>query len=226
MTIFQHVGSVGEIARQVARGDTAFDPSIITTQNGTVGLSYSGSAIAGGVILRTGTLAGAANDLFVDSNTVVSAVSISDYQRASAGSQFRLRIINSNTSQVITLTGGTGITLNGTMTLATNTWREVLIRVVAGAPPTVQVGSTTNATNTVQLVGVNGNPYFNHLNNGNIIEVGMLVTGTGIQAGTTVSGITPEGLLTISQNANATGSNTTLSFFPVVTIDNLGSGTI
>lgn len=226
MTIFQHVGSVGEIARQVNRGDTPFDPTIVTVQNGTVGLSYTGSAIAGGVILRTGTLAGAANDLLVDAATVINAVSINDYQRAASGAQFRLRVINSATTQTITLTGGTGITFSGVVTLATNTWRDFLVQIVAGTAPTIQVGSTTNASAAVQLVGANGNIFQNHTNSGNLIEPGMLVTGTGIAASATVLGITPEGALTLSGNSSATASGVTLSFFPTIIVTNLGSGTI
>lgn len=226
MSIFQHVGSVTNIARQIARGDTAFDASIVTTQNGTVGLNYTQSAIAGGIILRTGTLAGAANDVLVDAATVVNAISINDYERATAGSQFRLRVINSATTQTITLTAGAGITLSGVMTIATNTWREFLLQVIASAVPSIQTGSTTNASAQVQLVGFNGNIFLNHTNSGNLIEPGMFVTGAGVPALTTVLGITPEGLLTLSANATATASGVTLTFTPNVLVTNIGSGTI
>lgn len=226
MSLFQPAGNVGNIARQMARGDTAFDASVVTTANSTAAISYSLAAIAGGVILRTGTLAGGTNDVLTDANTVINAVSITDYARASAGSQWRLRIINSNTTQTITLTGGTGITFSGTVTIATNTWREFLIQVVAESLPTIQVGSTTNASAAVQLVGANGNQFLNHTNAGNLVEPGMLVTGTGIPASTTVLGITPEGLLQLSANSTATASGVSLSFFPTVIVTNIGSGTI
>ena len=48
------------------------------------------------------------------------------------GLQYRLRIINTN-GGTLTLTAGAGCTVTGTLTLATNTWRE--FDVTISGPP-------------------------------------------------------------------------------------------
>ena len=62
------------------------------------------------------------------------------------GSSFYLRIINNNTaSGIITLTGGTGCTINGTATIAISTFRDYLITITGPSSYSLQnVGSGTN----------------------------------------------------------------------------------
>lgn len=62
-----------------------------------------------------------------------------------AGKTFRVRLINNgNTSGVITLTGGAGVTINGTNTIAIAACRDYQVTVVDSAHVTFQnVGSGT-----------------------------------------------------------------------------------
>ena len=55
----------------------------------------------------------------------------------SLGTSFKLRVINVASSQTLTMTTNTGWTLNGTMTIATATWREFIVTITGlGASPT------------------------------------------------------------------------------------------
>lgn len=63
------------------------------------------------------------------------------------GQTYRLRVINSSSGAFAwTIAGGTGVTVNGTATVAQNTWREFI----------VTVGSTLS-TVTLQSVGTGTN---------------------------------------------------------------------
>ena len=58
---------------------------------------------------------------------------------------YRLRVINTNAG-TLTLTGGTSVTINGTATLATSTWREFLVTVIGPNLCTMQsVGTGTQS---------------------------------------------------------------------------------
>lgn len=54
----------------------------------------------------------------------------------SLGLSYILRIYNTN-GGTLTLTGGTGVTITGTATIATNVWREYLVTVTGISTPTV-----------------------------------------------------------------------------------------
>lgn len=219
MSLFQPVGNVQNIARSLQKGDTQTDGSVINIVTGATGQTVTGAQLAGGIITRTGTLGGAANDTFPSAADIIAAVSSED-KRPSNNTQWRLRYINVATGQTITVLAGTGVTLTGTMTIATATWREFLIELVATTAPFIGTGTTTNASASVQM----SSDFVNHSTSGPRIEPGMLVSGTGIQAGSTVLGITPEGLLTLSLTASASGT-VALTFSPRVIITNIGGGT-
>lgn len=86
---------------------------------------YQTTALASGVI-PAALIAGCMENVLVSSGatalTVPTAAQI--YAAVSVpGLQYRLRVINTNAG-TLTLTAGTGITVTGSLTLATNTWRE------------------------------------------------------------------------------------------------------
>lgn len=66
-------------------------------------------------------------------------------QQNAIGSTVVLRILNT-TSQVVTVTTNTGWTLTGTMTIATATWRDFIVNIVATATPTMTLQSVGTGT--------------------------------------------------------------------------------
>jgi len=88
----------------------------------------------------TGTLAGAANAQL----PLVSAL-VAVLHSPSVGSSYILRIINSSAGAFAwTVTTNTGWTLNGTMTINQNTWREFLVTLTSTSAATLQsIGTGT-----------------------------------------------------------------------------------
>jgi hypothetical protein len=56
----------------------------------------------------------------------------------SVGSTYNLRIINTATSQTLTVTTNTGWTVNGTTTIATATWRDFIVTITSATTATIQ----------------------------------------------------------------------------------------
>ncbi len=138
--------------------DDYYDPSCVLTD-----VQYVASAQNGGIIPAT-SLAGArkcvaefsgqaaAQALTTDTaaNIVAQLKSVIQSQVGSpvpdvAGVTYVVRIINNdNTAGVITLTGGAGVTINGTNTLAITTTRDFQVTVVDDEHVTFQnIGSGT-----------------------------------------------------------------------------------
>jgi hypothetical protein len=97
------------------------------TNAATSGTTLTGANISGGAIeatlALTGTLGGDSNAQLPTVANLVAAI-----PNAVAGQTFRLRIINeSSANHVWTITTNTGWTLNGTMTIAQNTWRDFYV---------------------------------------------------------------------------------------------------
>jgi len=57
---------------------------------------------------------------------------------AAAGQTYRLRVINTGSGHTWTVTTNTGLTLSGTMTVATNTWRDFIVTLTSATAVTVQ----------------------------------------------------------------------------------------
>ncbi|MGN6657081.1 MAG: hypothetical protein ACTHJ9_17310 [Rhodanobacter sp.] len=89
----------------------------------------------------TGTLAGAAN-----LTTATAAALIAQAGNAPVGSSWRVRIMNTSSGNFAwTLVGGTGVTVNGTATIAQDAWRDFQVAVGANSTITMQAigGGTT-----------------------------------------------------------------------------------
>lgn len=134
-----------------------------------------------------------------------------------SGSTYRLRYINT-VGFAMTLAAGTGVTLGTNTGIALSSWRDYLITITNGTPSQIGTGSITNANNIVtnmsqQLLS--------------LLTPGMLVSGTGISAGTTVAAINvTAGTVQLSANATATNSLVALTFSPTLTIQGIGQGSL
>lgn len=92
----------------------------------TAGFTATGAEVAGArhcTLDLTGVLAGAANVQMPTAVALVAAI-----PNAKAGETYVLRVENNSTGAFTwTLTVNTGLTINGTITVAQNTWREFLV---------------------------------------------------------------------------------------------------
>ena len=116
------------------------------TNNATSGTTLTGANVAGGqlevTLAMTGTMSGDANAQLPTVANLVAAI-----PNAIAGQLYRLRVINeSSANHVWTLTTNTGWTLNGTMTIAQNTWRDFYLTLTTTSAAVLQeIGTGTQS---------------------------------------------------------------------------------
>lgn len=124
------VGFLGSAECYVAgaiqiKGLPSFTTEVVyNTNSATSGTTLTGANISGAfnevTLDLTGTLGGGANAQLPTVANLVAAI-----PNAVAGQSYKLRIINSSSGAFTwTVTTNTGWTLNGTMTIAQNTWRD------------------------------------------------------------------------------------------------------
>lgn len=70
---------------------------------------------------------------------------VADHLSGVSTTSYTLRITNSGAG-TFTLAAGTGVTLTGTMTIATNTWREFVVTITATATPAITIQSIAIGT--------------------------------------------------------------------------------
>jgi len=119
--------------------------SAYSADNATSGKTLSAAEISGGsdvVLNMSGALTGAANAQLPTVAALIAAIS-----NIAIGQTYRLRIINSSSGAYAwTVTTNTGWTLNGTMSIAQNTWRDFIVTLTSAAAATLQsIGTGTNS---------------------------------------------------------------------------------
>lgn len=130
-----------------------------------------------------------------------------------------VRNLNGAGNNTITAQASTGVTVAGTATLATNTWREYIVRILSSAPTTVLGCGTTNANKVLTTTD---------LETVKKIQPGMSVYGTNIGAAAKVVAVDYNtGNVTV--DVNSTGTNVgplAITFTPTVVFTNLRAGTV
>lgn len=136
----------------------------------------------------------------------------------SPGASFRFVLRNANGGNN-TLTGSTGVTIVGTAILATNTWKEYLVRIKNSTPATIGNVTTTNTSKVLSNVP---SEVLNR------VTPGMLATGTGL-------GAAPNRIMAVNRDARtitldvastATADNIAVTFTPEITFTYLRTGTV
>jgi hypothetical protein len=217
----------GNTPRKALPGDITLRGESLTTVNSNTGVTLTAPQLLSGILNRTGTAGAGYNDATPSAVEIVNSL-LSGYVLGSAITQFtgypaqqgvtpgltsRLEFINNGTGFTSTITAGTDVTLAGTMTVATNTIREFLITILNGTPQQIFSGTTTNSSAVV--TGLTQGQT-------NLLTVGMSVSGTSIQAGSTIIAVNPGVGITLSATATASGT-VALTFGPRVSVQNLGS---
>lgn len=182
--------------------------SNVTVGNATLAVAD----ICQGILNRTGPVGGF-TDTFPNADDIIAAM-----QNPQKGDAFYFTYRN-GVAQAMTFAAGTGIVSGiGTLSCAASSTKLYLFTVLATKRSTILVGNQINATAIIS-----------GLTNAQIatIEPGMGVTGTNVQANTTVLGVTPSdsatgATVTLSLPVTATLNNNPLSFFPRIQLDALG----
>jgi hypothetical protein len=111
---------------------------LYNTNSSTSGTTLTAANVSGGLhevtLAMTGTLGGDSNAQLPLVTALVTAI-----PNAAANMSYKLRVINeSSANHVWTITTNTGWTLNGTMTIAQNTWRDFYVTLVSLTTATLQ----------------------------------------------------------------------------------------
>jgi hypothetical protein len=213
--------------RNILPGEAVLSAERVVTLDTVDAGTLTARLLLSGILNRAMTSTGAYSDTTASASEIIAAM-LGNYFVGSAignggpgsaggvdtGTTFRLEYINNGTGNTATILAGTGVTLTGTMTIANNTVRTLLGTVLNGTPQQVFAANTTNSSAVV--TGLTQDQT-------NRLSIGMLVSGTGIQAGSTIIGITPGSGFTLSLTATATNSAVSLTMSPRVELRNLGS---
>lgn len=211
-------------ARLQGPGDLLCTNEVVLA-NTTVGTTpITAQMISTGLLKRSGS-AGAYADAFPSSTDLIAGLLSNYYQGGGSyggsvgianDTSFRFRIINT-VAFTNTPTIGAGGTLVGTTAMAASSWKDYLVTIKNGTPASVTSGNTTNTSAVVTNVP---------LAQLQALTQGMLVTGTGIPAATTILSIQPGVGFTMSANATATNAGVAITAAPVYTVESLGGGTL
>lgn len=175
------------------------------TTNGNVSLSVA--QVLAGVIARTGPNAAGFTDTLPSVDSILAAV-----PTLSKGDNFNL-VVRNTSNQTGTIAAGTGMTLTGTATIATNKAREFMVTINNQKRTVTLSGTTTNASAT--LSGFTAAQLAN-------VEPGMAVSGTGIGVSAKVIGVSPDaGTITVDVVSTATASNVGITFTPTADVQSL-----
>jgi hypothetical protein len=100
-------------------------------------VNLSAANITGGVAEVDLSYSGAAGAGYTLTLPTVAAMVLAMHAPA-VGTSFKLRIINNGSGQTATVTTNTGWTLNGTLTVANNTWRDFVVTLTSLTAATLQ----------------------------------------------------------------------------------------
>lgn len=201
--------------RPVANGDVEAWGEVIGTL-GTVGAGVLTAALITGysILSRSGPV-GAYADTTDTAANIIASVAVNG-QTPMQGTTFRQRILNT-VAFICTYTAGTGVTLAGVTAIAASSYRDYLITLTNTTPVSIASAATTNASAIVTGMDAAETA---------LVSPGQLVTGTGIQAGSTVLSVQPGIGVTLSLAATATAGIVALTFSPTVTVTGIGGGLI
>jgi len=216
-------------ARQAGPGDVLASGEVIAALATDANSTITGAMIAGGILNRTGMTAGR-TDTTDTAQNVLTALGGNDFAvNVIPGTTFRFTYRQSAGFATTWGHGRGWIAGTGTLDVTASRIKEFLIEVLNSTPEVTTNCGTTNASATVTL---------DVPQPAGTITSGMLVTGTGITAGTRVAGVhygssstrsNTDKICSITLDANATAttaSGVSLIFSPVLRINGLGERTL
>lgn len=238
MSLIIPAGFANEVlTRRVMPGDIlGLGESLKAGAISTVGAgTWTGAAIATGIINRTGPTGGYTDTTDTSANIITALAGSAPTPDGMIGTSFRMRFINT-VAQAHTLAAGVGVTLGSGSTLnaSASTWRDYLFTILNASKIVTISGSVVSASaavtfqlpNSAQVsLSIGPSSSYNQVDPGMTINSGS----AGLQSGTTVLGVTQgQGGITgivMSQTATATAV-IALTFTPSVQVDSIGSGTL
>lgn len=211
--LLKPIGYDGSQIRQMSRGDTQAVGTVIPATNSTAtNLTITAAMLQASIILRNP--AGVSNENIDTAANLVAGLSAGlGSNGIPHGTAFVCRwIVTTANALTVQATANTGVTVTRGTVAATSA-KDFLVTVVNGTPAQILAATTTNAS--ANITGLTEAQCA-------LLSIGMIVTNAVANLqGQTIIAIDPrKGQVTMSGNANATGS-VSISFSPVVTVEGL-----
>lgn len=233
MPAIRFSGRRGIYGEEISSGDTPMFGEIVA-KLATVGATVIPAAsLVTGLLFRSGSTAAYSDTLDTAANVLTALGGNLPAPAITVGSSFRWRLINS-VAFADTLVLGVGMVGGvGSLVVAASGYKEFLFTFQNLQNPAALNCTTVSGSNIVNFVLPNNlaalpmgvSPAATNL------MPGASVSGTGIAAGTTVTGIIEGqgGMIGVTISANATATNAIgvqLAFNPTITVDDIGGGTL
>lgn len=210
------------MARSMMPGDVLQSNENIQSITNAAGVTLTAAQILSPILIRSGAVT--VSDTTPDANTWLAALTQNTFVAAGAttpagvqiSTTYRIRYMNNNTG-TLTIVAGTNVSLAGTTTIATVSFRDYLVTVLNGTPQQVWAVTTTNAS--AVITGMTAAQT-------QTISPGQAVSGTGIAGGSTVLSVQPGVGCTLSANATATGTLVAVTFAPRIELRGIGTGAV
>lgn len=105
-------------------------------------VTATAAGVAGGILNRTGSPGGGVAETTPTAAQIIAA--LPNTIPLDGTFQYVMRYINNGLGQTVTWTAGSGVTVTGTATMATNTWRDFLVTVDSASAVTfTNIGAGT-----------------------------------------------------------------------------------
>lgn len=93
-------------------------------------VTATAAAVCAGILNRTGSPGGGVTETTPSATQIITQLqALGCVVPLDSSYQFVFRYINNGLGQTVTWTGGTGVTVTGTATIATNSWRDLLVTI-------------------------------------------------------------------------------------------------
>jgi hypothetical protein len=199
----------GRIEKEAGVGDLTHTGEFVATLTTAGSGNVLAAAIAAGILDRTGP-AGGFTDTF-DSATSILAAVYGSAADANTGDSWRF-LYRNGVAFAMTAAIGEGIVLVNA-NVAASVIREYLLRVLNATPRQTYICQTATS---VTVTGFTAAQLAT-------LSVGMMASGSGVVAGSTIATITPAtGTLTLSVATTTTVANNALTFSPTLEVRGLG----
>lgn len=208
----------------IAGGESLTAGALATAGAGTI----TAAMIATGIIRRTGPVGAYIDTTDTADNIIAALAGNNSAADVAPGTSFRMLFINT-VAQAMTLAYGLGCEVGtGTVDVAASLVREYLVTIKNATRQVVLNCGTTNASKAVTFSFQAGTgqtvwPV-------GTVTPGMLMSGTGVTAGTKVAGVTygVGGITGVTTDTNLTATNDpmALTFSPNIMFDGIRAGTL
>lgn len=204
------IGQLNNLSQPLGGGVQLYSQDVSVSEATAASTTLTASAITSGWIIRSGAIGAGFTDTWPSADSIIAQLN-----QPQVGDSWRL-IYQNTIAQAMTFAAGTGIVSGtGTLGAAASVTRIYIVTLLANKRTAIFSCTTTNASKLLTNVP---SAQFDNL------MPGMGVTGTGIGASAVIVGLSRDtNTVTVDVNSTATADNITVTAFPRIRVDSIGT---